>query len=118
MTTADPVDGTVTDKKVTIEGAKKGDKYLVVYETTITPKEKITAFADAKNKLMNVTAEVLLRDLCSETLHYAYIVMRGKLSGEAEWSMSRDGNHAFEIRCFPEYCGDKKLVDVIIVKGE
>ena len=118
MTTADPVDSTVADKKVTIEGAKKGEKYLVAYETTITPKEKLTAFADAKNKLMNVTAEVLLRDLCSETLHYAYIVMRGKLSGEAEWSMTRDGNHAFEIRCFPEYCGDKKLVDVIIVKSE
>ena len=63
MTAAEPVDGTVSDKEVEITGAKVGDKYLVVYETTITPKEKISAFADAKNKLMNVTAEVLLRDL-------------------------------------------------------
>ena len=92
-------------------------KVLVVYTATIDADEKITAFADAKNKLMNVTAEVLLRDLCKEELYYAYIIMRGKLSGEAEWGMTRDGNHAFEIRCFPEYCGDKKLVDVIIVKG-
>ena len=93
-------------------------KVLVVYTTEVQASEKISAFADAKNKLMNVTAEVLLRDLCKEELYYAYIIMRGKLSGEAEWSMSRDGNHSFEIRCFPEYCGDKKLVDVIIVKGE
>lgn len=92
-------------------------KVLVVYTATIAADEKISAFADAKNKLMNVTAEVLLRELCNEELYYAYIVMKGKLSGESEWSMTRDGNHAFEIRCFPEYCGDKKLVDVIIVKG-
>ena len=95
-------------------GAKK---VLVKYAATITADEKISAFADAKNKLMNVTAEVLLKELCNEELYYAYIVMKGKLSGEAEWSMTRDGNHAFEIRCFPEYCGDKKLVDVVIVKG-
>lgn len=92
-------------------------KVLVVYTATIAAEEKISAFADAKNELMNITAEVLLRELCNEELYYAYIVMKGKLSGEAEWGMTRDGNHAFEVRCFPEYCGDKKLVDVIIVKG-
>jgi len=117
LTTAAPVKATVADKVVTIEGGKKDDRYLITYTATITPTEKITALADAKNKLMNITAEVLLKELCHETLHYAYIVMKGKLSGEAEWSMTRDGNHAFEIRCFPEYCGDKKLVDIIIVKG-
>jgi hypothetical protein len=92
-------------------------KVLVVYTATIAAEEKISAFANAKNKLMNVTAEVLLRELCNEELYYAYIVMKGKLSGEAEWGMTRDGNHAFELRCFTEYCGDKKLVDVVIVKG-
>ena len=117
LTTAAPVDGTVSGTNVTITSGKKDERYLITYTAEITPKEKITAFADAKNKLMNVTAEVLLKDLCKETLHYAYIVMRGKLSGEAEWGMSRDSQHAFEIRCFPEYCGDKKLVDVIIVQG-
>lgn len=117
LTTATPVDCEVADKVATITSAKANERYLVTYTAEITPKEKITAFADAKNKLMNVTAEVLLRELCNETLHYAYIIMKGKLSGEAEWSMTRDGNHAFEIRCFPEYCGDKKLVDVIIVEG-
>ena len=95
-------------------GAKK---VLVKYPATIAANEKISAFADAKNALMNVTAEVLLKELCNEELYYAYIVMKGKLSGETEWSMTRDGNHPFEIRCFPEYCGDKKLVDIIIVKG-
>ena len=33
--------------------------------------------------------------------------------------MTRDGNHAFEITAVPAYCdADKKLVEVIIVKGE
>ena len=118
MTTAEAIDGTIEEGEITVASAAKGDKVLVVYTAEVTASEKITAFADAKNKLMNVTAEVLLRDLCKEELYYAYLVMRGKLSGEAEWSMTRDGNHAFEIRCFPEYCGDKSLVDVIIVKGE
>ena len=117
LTTAEAVDGVIANGYVTVEGATVGEKVLVVYTAEVTASEKISAFADAKNKLMNVTAEVLLRDLCKEELYYAYIIMRGKLSGEAEWSMTRDGNHAFEIRCFPEYCGDKKLVDVIIVKG-
>lgn len=118
LTTAEATDGTVSGKEVTVTGAAEGDKVLVVYTAEVEASEKLAAFADAKNKLMNVTAEVLLRDLCKEELYYAYIIMRGKLSGEAEWGMTRDGNHAFEIRCFPEYCGDKKLVDVIIVKGE
>lgn len=117
LTTAEAVDGVIAEGNVTVDGATAGEKVLVVYTAEVTASEKISAFADAKNKLMNVTAEVLLRDLCKEELYYAYLVMRGKLSGEAEWGMTRDGNHAFEIRCFPEYCGDKKLVDVIIVKG-
>lgn len=117
LTTAEAVDGTITDGKVTVASGTKGSKVLVVYTAEVTADEKISAFADAKNKLMNVTAEVLLKELCNEELFYAYIIMRGKLSGEAEWGMTRDGNHAFELRCFPEYCGDKKLVDVVIVKG-
>ena len=118
LTTAEAIDGTIAEGKVTVTGSTAGDKVLVVYTAEVEASEKLSAFADAKNKLMNVTAEVLLRDLCKEELYYAYLVMRGKLSGEAEWGMSRDSQHAFEIRCFPEYCGDKKLVDVIIVKGE
>ena len=117
LTTAEAVDGTISSGEVTVASGTKGSKVLVVYTAEIDADEKISAFADAKNKLMNVTAEVLLKELCNEELFYAYIIMRGKLSGEAEWSMTRDGNHAFELRCFPEYCGDKKLVDVVIVKG-
>lgn len=117
LTTAEAVEGTIADGAVTVASATEGDRVLVVYTAEVTAEEKITAFADAKNKLMNVTAEVLLKELCNEELYYAYIIMKGKLNGEAEWSMTRDGNHAFEIRCFPEYCGDKKLVDVVIVKG-
>lgn len=121
LTSAEPIIGTYTaangQAKEFLTVTTEAKKVLVKYTTEVTAAEKLTAFADAKNKLMNVTAEVLLRDLCDESLVYAYLVMRGKLSGEAEWSMTRDGNHAFEIRCFPEYCGDKKLVDVIIVNG-
>lgn len=117
LTTAEAVDGTIADGAITVASATAGTKVLVVYTAEVTAEEKISAFADAKNKLMNVTAEVLLKELCNEELYYAYIIMKGKLSGEAEWGMTRDGNHAFELRCFPEYCGDKKLVDVVIVKG-
>lgn len=117
LTTAEAIEGTIAEGGITVADGKEGDKVLVVYTAEVTASEKISAFADAKNKLMNVTAEVLLKELCKEELYYAYIIMRGKLNGEAEWGMTRDGNHAFEIRCFPEYCGDKKLVDVIIVKG-
>ena len=117
LTTAEAVDGTIASGEITVTDGTKGSKVLVVYTAEINADEKISAFADAKNKLMNVTAEVLLKELCNEELYYAYIIMRGKLSGEAEWGMTRDGNHAFELRCFPEYCGDKKLVDVVIVKG-
>ena len=79
----------------------------------------MVAKADDSNELMNVTAEVLLRELCKEELYYAFIIIKGKLSGETEWSMTRDGNHAFEITAVPAYCdADKKLVEVIIVKGE
>lgn len=111
-------DYTFATNAITIVGetAAEGDKYLVVYQAIVTG-EHITASADATNELMNVTAEVLLRELCDETICYAYIVMRGKMSGEAEWSMTRDGNHAFEITAMPAYCdADRKLVEVIIVK--
>lgn len=106
-----------TPYKLEIAGKKVGEQILVVYDTELTSNEHIVALADATNELLDVTAEVLLRELCKEELYYAYICFRGKLNGEAEWGMTRDGNHGFEFRCFPEYCGDKSLVDIIIVKG-
>lgn len=126
ITDAEPIatitlaDGeSITDGKLVVEGVTEDDRVLVAYTAKVTSGEKITALADAQNELMNVTAEVLLRELCKEELYYAYIIMRGKLSGEAEWSMTRDGNHAFEITAMPAYCdANKKLVEVIIVKGE
>lgn len=119
ITTAEPVDGEFVDGKVVVDGAAEGDRVLVAYTAEVKSGEKIVALADAQNELMNVTAEVLLRELCKEELYYAFILIRGKLSGEAEWSMTRDGNHAFEITAFPEYCSaERKLVEVIIVRGE
>lgn len=118
VTTDYTLDGkTLTVSKTHTVGdeAVKYDKVLAVYEAEVKG-EEIKALANAKNKLLNVTAEVLLRDLCDESLVYAYIVLRGKLSGEAEWSMTRDGNHAFEFRCMPDYCSaDRELVKVIVV---
>ena len=115
-------DYTLTDKalevikKQTVNGKEVTyDKALAVYTESVKG-EEIRALANAKNKLLNVTAEVLLRDLCDESLVYAYIILRGKLSGEAEWSMTRDGNHAFEFRCMPDYCSaERELVKVIVV---
>ena len=97
---------------------EEGDKILVVY-TAKADGEQITALADASNELLNVTAEVLLRELCNEELYYAFLVFRGKLNGEMEWNMSRDSQHGAEFRIMPEYCSaDRKLVDIIIVRGE
>ena len=115
---------TVTTDYTYAEGAVtgvtlvEGDKILVAYTATADG-EQITALADASNELLNVTAEVLLRELCKEELYYAFIVFRGKLNGEAEWAMQRDSQHGFEFRIMPEYCSaDRKLVDIIIVRGE
>ena len=110
---------TVTVSEKALTGATKGAKYLVVYDIEAPAGEKITALADAENELLDVTAEVLLRDLCSQEIYFAFLFMRGKLSGEAEWGMARDGAHAFEITAMPAYCdAEKKLVDIVIVKDE
>lgn len=110
---------TVTVAAKALTGATKGAKYLVVYDITAPAGEKITALADAENELLDVTAEILLRDLCSQEIYFAFLFMRGKLSGEAEWGMARDGAHAFEITAMPAYCdAEKKLVDIVIVKDE
>ena len=108
---------TVADKAIT--GGVANGKYLVVYDIEAPAGERITALADAENELLDVTAEVLLRDLCSQEIYFAFLFMRGKLSGEAEWGMARDGAHAFEITAMPAYCdAEKKLVDIVIVKDE
>lgn len=108
---------TVADKAIT--GGVKDAKYLVVYDVEAPAGEQITALADAENELLDITAEVLLRDLCSQEIYFAFLFMRGKLSGEAEWGMARDGAHAFEITAMPAYCdAERKLVDIVIVKDE
>lgn len=121
LTTASPIENseyTYVDGVITVTAGNKGDKVLISYEAKATG-EHMIAKADESNELMNVTAEVLLRELCKEELYYAFLIMRGKLSGEAEWTMSRDGQHAFELSILPAYCDpDKRLVEVIIVKGE
>ena len=120
IVSAEPIEtlDAAADGKLTIANGAEGDRVLVAYTAKVTSGEKIVALADASNELMNVTAEVLLRELCKEELYYAYIIIKGKLSGEAEWSMTRDGNHAFEITAVPAYCdAEKKLVEVIVVNG-
>ena len=110
---------TVTVAEKALTGGVKGAKYLVVYDIEAPAGEKITALADAENELLDITAEVLLRDLCTQEIYFAFLFMRGKLSGEAEWGMARDGAHAFEVTAMPAYCdAEKKLVDIVIVKDE
>ena len=110
---------TVTVAEKALTGGTKDAKYLVVYDIEAPAGEQITALADAENELLDITAEVLLRDLCSQEIYFAFLFMRGKLSGEAEWGMARDGAHAFEITAMPAYCdAEKKLVDIVIVKDE
>ena len=110
---------TVTVSEKALTGGVKGSKYLVVYDIEAPAGEQITALADAENELLDITAEVLLRDLCTQEIYFAFLFMRGKLSGEAEWGMARDGAHAFEVTAMPAYCdAEKKLVDIVIVKDE
>lgn len=110
---------TVKADGTAVTGGTKDAKYLAVYNITAPAGERITALADAENELLDVTAEVLLRDLCSQEIYFAFLFMRGKLSGEAEWGMARDGAHAFEITAMPAYCdAEKKLVDIVIVKDQ
>ena len=118
--TATPVAAEFEQDSLTVATGAENDKVLVVYaiDTMGTSGEHIRALADAENELLSVTAEILLRDLCDQAIYYAFLTMRGKVSGEAEWGMARDGAHAFEITAMPDYCGDKQLVDIVIVKGE
>jgi hypothetical protein len=113
------VKGADDETTVTEGGLIQNTKYLVVYDIAAPAGEQITALADAENELLDITAEVLLRDLCSQEIYFAFLFMRGKLSGEAEWGMARDGAHAFEVTAMPAYCdAEKKLVDIVIVKDE
>ena len=116
--TAQASEDIIVDGKDITGGVANG-KVLVVYDVVAPAGEKITALADAENELLDVTAEVLLRDLCTQEIYFAFLFMRGKLSGEAEWGMARDGAHAFEITAMPAYCdAEKKLVDIVIVKDD
>ena len=110
---------TVKAEGKAVSGGVKDAKYLAVYDIEAPAGEQITALADAENELLDITAEVLLRDLCTQEIYFAFLFMRGKLSGEAEWGMARDGAHAFEVTAMPAYCDvEKKLVDIVIVKDE
>ena len=110
---------TVKAEGKAVTGGVKDSKYLAVYDIEAPAGEQITALADAENELLDITAEVLLRDLCTQEIYFAFLFMRGKLSGEAEWGMARDGAHAFEVTAMPAYCdAEKKLVDIVIVKDE
>lgn len=114
----------ITGAKLTgkdVSGVTAGvTKALVEYETLVTgdSNEKIVAYADAENELLSVTAEILLKDLCSQATYLAILKMRGKISGEVDWSMARDGNHPFEITALPDYCGGRQLIEIIIVKDD
>ena len=59
LTTAEAITGTIAESAVTVEGAAEGDKVLIVYTAEITAEEKITAFADAKNKKERFTLKPL-----------------------------------------------------------
>ena len=71
LTTATPLENsayTYADGKITVTAGTKGDKVLISYEAKATG-EHMVARADDSNELMNVTAEVLLRELCKEELN-------------------------------------------------
>lgn len=73
---ATSVEGAIAEGKVTVATGAEGDRVLVVYDAKVEAGDRIVALADAKNKLMNITAEVLLRELCNEEINnrFPYIV--------------------------------------------
>lgn len=118
---ATPIDGATVSAEKAVSGVGEDvTKVLVEYEAKVAgdSNEKIVAYADAENELLSVTAEILLKDLCSQATYLAILKMRGKISGEVDWSMARDGNHPFEITALPAYCDGRQLVEIIIVKDE
>lgn len=71
LTTATPLassEYTYENGKITVTAGAKGNKVLISYEAKATG-EHMVAKADDSNELMNVTAEVLLRELCKEELN-------------------------------------------------
>lgn len=71
LTTATPLASsayTYANGKITVTAGAKGDKVLISYSAKATG-EHMVARADDSNELMNVTAEVLLRELCKEELN-------------------------------------------------
>ena len=56
----------------TVSGGVKDAKYLAVYDIEAPAGEQITALADAENELLDITAEVLLRDLCTQEIYFAH----------------------------------------------
>lgn len=119
--TATPIDGAAVSAEKAVSGVTDGvTKVLVEYEAKVAgdSNEKIVAYADAESELLSVTAEILLKDLCSQATYLGILKMRGKISGEVSWDMARDGNHPFEITALPDYCGGRQLVEIIIVKDE
>ena len=65
LTTTYVAKTTGVEEGITVTGIEENGKVLVVYDASVAG-DKVTAIADASNELLNVTAEVLLKELCNE----------------------------------------------------
>lgn len=94
-----------------------GTRIKVIYKPTASSAKKITNFTTNFSKTLRITADALLKDVCTDQLVSGQIRSdKGKIMGAFEWSLSSAGDptvHNFECT-FLETCGTEKLWDFYV----
>ena len=96
----------------------KGDKFFAIYDYNAVSGTKISNKSDAFTKSVKVIAEIVVRDVCDDTIYISKLVFpRAKLSGDFEISLGEAANHPFEAQALTDLCGtDQTLWNWFIVE--
>ncbi|RKJ79683.1 hypothetical protein D7X33_07335 [Butyricicoccus sp. 1XD8-22] len=96
----------------------KGDKFYAIYDYEATSGTKISNKSDSFTKSVKVIAEIIVRDVCDDTVYISKLVFpRAKLSGDFEISLGEAANHPFEAQALTDLCGtDQTLWNWFIVE--
>jgi hypothetical protein len=99
-------------KTITTTALTDGQKIRVVYYPTVATAERIQNLTTNVSATCRVVAEVLFKDVCTDTAVYGQIsAKKGHVSGEFEYSLSEGGSpaiHNFKVDLL-ENCGDNEL---------
>ena len=94
----------------TFVGIADGTKVEVAFYPTTTLARKISNITSNFTKTLRIEADVLFKDVCTDTLQYGQIVAeKGKVAGEFEWATTEGGEpstHNFAVE-FLSDCDDK-----------